>query len=617
MKASIRTMFMIVNLLIVLTLLLSYSLHTFQKLESIMIDHNMKQTASHDPDPHIVVIAIDDRSISELGMFPWDRSIYASLLAMINEPDFEPKAIAFDIVFADPSNEDSDHIFAEALASYSNIILPAVGITTGDVFRTTAVSREQYLQTYAISYAYDLFSQHTENAHINRVVSHDGVIRQAWLKLQAPDGKVIPSLAYKAVEMTGADLSRYDNWTDRKKTSDELAKNTMTIDYNLVTDDFLTISFVDVLYGEIPPETFQDAIVFIGVTAAGLSGESGQDSGPTPLERDSKLVYVHANIANQLLEGTAIIFAPNWLEVLLIIAAAIIFAWLPWRFKNQYTFIVAVLAIVSLYALQYWLFKQYNYQLGVVYLIGAILIVYIFNVSLKSYKEQQQKNFVTRQFGRYISPHLVKSIVDQGIDIQLGGISKRITILFLDIRGFTSLSEKLSPAEVVDILNTKFTMITNTALQFNGTIDKFIGDAAMILFNAPLDVEEHERMAVLTAYHIQQKMKPIREQLLEKYGVEVAIGIGIHTGNVVIGNIGSYLRMDYTAIGDSVNIASRIESGTTAGQILVSEDIYEATSHYFDYSKGEAKLFKGKSQPIQIYELLAPKQMQKNDETES
>lgn len=607
LKVSIRSTLVIVNLVLLIVILLSYSFHTFQRLESLIFDHNMKQTATHDPDPHIVVIAIDDRSVQELGIFPWDRSIYSSLLAMINEPNYEPAAIAFDIVFSDPSNEDSDEIFAEALAAYPNVILPAVGITTGDVFRTTNVSSDQYLQVYDIHYAYDLFSQHTENAHINRVVSHDGVIRQTWLKLQAPDGEIIPSLAYRAAEMAGADLSMYEDWTDRRKTSDPIAKNTITIDYNQVTEDYLTISFVDVLYGEIPPETFQDSIVFIGVTATGLSGESGQDSGPTPLERDTKLVYVHAGITNQLLEGTRIVFAPNAFEWITIILAFLLFMWLPWRFKNQYTFIVAIISIAGVYALQLYLFKQFNYQFSVLYLISSIVIAYIFNVSLKSYMEQQQKNFVTRQFGRYISPDLVKSIVDQGIDIQLGGISKRITILFLDIRGFTSLSEKLTPAEVVDVLNTKFTMITNTTLQFNGTIDKFIGDAAMILFNAPLDVEDHEKMAVYTAYQIQKNMKPIRDQLLEKYGVEVAIGIGIHTGNVVIGNIGSYLRMDYTAIGDSVNTAARIESGTTAGQILVSEEVYKKTADIAQYGPAEEKLFKGKSQPIPIYELLGLK----------
>src|SRR5690606_19662703 len=208
----------------------------------------------------------------------------------------------------------------------------------------------------------------------------------------------------------------------------------------------------------------------------------------------------------------------------------------------------------------------------------------------------------------YISPDLVKQIVNQGIDIKLGGVSKHVAVLFLDIRGFTSLSEKLTPAEVVDILNTKFTMITNTALQYEGSIDKFIGDAAMILFNAPLDVEDHELKAVLTAYHIQKNMKPIQQEIMQKYGVEVAIGIGIHTGPVVIGNIGSYLRMDYTAIGDTVNTASRIESGTTKGQILVSETVYEKTSHCVQYSEPVEKLFKGKSKPIKVYEIIEAKE---------
>ena len=569
-----------------------------------MLDINMKQSASHDSDPHIVVVAVDNESIEALGQFPWDRAVYASFLEMVNQDGFEPAAIAFDITFSDASNEESDTIFAEALASYNNVILPMVGVTTGDVFQTSVVHTDQYLQTTHVFYPFDLLAQYTHHAHINRVVSHDGVIRQAWLKIQAPDGTIIPSLAYKAVEMTGADLSFYDEYTDRQKTSDPIAKNTMTIAYDLVTDDYLTVPFVNVLYGDIPPETFQNAIVFVGATATGVSGDSGQDSGPTPLERDTKLVYVHANIANQLLQGSYIQYAPNVLELILIAIAYILFMLLPWRFKNLYTFSMVILSIVIIYFAQQYSYQQLNYHISIIYMLEAMLIAYVFNVSLKSYMEQSQKNFVTRQFGRYISPDLVKDIVKQGMDIQIGGISKRITILFLDIRGFTSLSEQLTPAEVVDVLNTKFTMITKTALENNGTIDKFIGDAAMILFNAPLDVADHEKMAVLTAYQIQQSMNPIREQLLEKYGVEVNIGIGIHTGNVVIGNIGSYLRMDYTAIGDSVNIASRIESGTVAGQILVSEEVYKATSNSFEYGDGVEKMFKGKSQPIAIYELL-------------
>ncbi|MCR8659649.1 CHASE2 domain-containing protein [Paenibacillus endoradicis] len=607
MKSTIKKTFIIANIILLFIVVFSYQLHGFQKFETIMLDMNMKQSASHDPDPHIVVVAIDNESIEALGQFPWDRAVYASFLEMVNQEGYEPDAIAFDLTFSDASNEESDLMFAEALSSYNNVILPVVGVTSGDVFQTSVVREDQYLQTNQVFYPYDLLAQHARFAHINRVVSHDGVIRQAWLNVQAPDGTVIPSLAYKAVEMTGADLSFYDEFTDRKKTSDPIAKNTMTIDYELVTDDFLTVPFVNVLYGDIPPETFQNAIVFVGATATGVSGDSGQDSGPTPLERDTKLVYVHANIANQLLQGSYIQYAPNVVELSIIIIAYVLFMLLPWRLKNLYTFSIVILSIVVIYFAQQYSYQHVNYHISVVYVLVGMLLAYVFNVSLKSYMEQSQKNFVTRQFGRYISPDLVKDIVKQGMDIQIGGISKRITILFLDIRGFTSLSEKLTPAEVVDVLNTKFTMITKTALENNGTIDKFIGDAAMILFNAPLDVVEHEKMAVLTAYQIQQNMKPIHDQLLKKYGVEVNIGIGIHTGNVVIGNIGSYLRMDYTAIGDSVNIASRIESGTAAGQIMVSEDVYRATSDHFEYGDAEEKIFKGKSQAIAIYELLRKK----------
>lgn len=607
LKSTIRKTFIIVNILLLFIVIFSYQLHGFQKLETIMLDMNMKQSASHDPDPHIVVVAIDNDSIEALGQFPWDRAVYASFLEMVNQVGYEPASIAFDLTFSDASNEESDLIFSEALSAYDNVILPVVGVTSGDVFQTSVVREDQYLQTNHVFYPYDLLARHAQFAHINRVVSHDGVIRQAWLNIQAPDGTVIPSLAYKAVKMAGVDISFYDEFTDRQKTSDPLAKNTMTIDYELVTDDFLTVPFVNVLYGEIPPETFQNAIVFVGATATGISGDSGQDSGPTPLERDAKLVYVHANIANQLLQGSYIQYAPNLLELSLIIIAYVLFMLLPWRLKNLYTFSIVIVSIVVIYFAQQYSYEQFNYHISIVYVLLGMLLAYVFNVSLKSYMEQSQKNFVTRQFGRYISPDLVKDIVKQGMDIQIGGISKRITILFLDIRGFTSLAEKLTPAEVVDVLNTKFTMITKIALENNGTIDKFIGDAAMILFNAPLDVREHEKMAVLTAYQIQQNMKPIHDQLLEKYGVEVNIGIGIHTGNVVIGNIGSYLRMDYTAIGDSVNIASRIESGTAAGQIMVSEEVYKATSDLFEYGDAEEKMFKGKSQVIAIYELLSIK----------
>ncbi len=604
MKGKIKRIAIALNAVLLLGLFLIHQSGVLQRIDALLFDYEMREAADHQPDSRIVMVAIDDASLAELGRFPWDRAVYAPFLANLNQEGNEPKAIAFDIIFGEASeNPDGDMAFAEALASYSNVILPVTGIM-GDDFGTSIVKRDEYIQAQAIAKPYELFSDLVQLAHINRVVSKDGVVRQTWLHLQGPDGDTVPSLAWKAAEMAGADLSRFADLTDPVQFGEPVAKNTMTIDYRLTTDDFLTVSFVDVLNGELPADLFKDSIVIVGFTAVGLTSDGGQDTGASPIEKNFKLMYAHGNIVNQLLKGTKVAYSPEWFELGLAFILFLLFVFLPWRLKNIYSILLFLAAFAAVLYGQYALYQASALHANVVLALLAMLLAYLTNVSLKSYLDSTQKSFVTRQFGRYISPDLVKQIVAQDIDIKLGGDLKQITILFLDIRGFTPLSEKLSPPELVDTLNTMFNMITETTLRNAGTIDKFIGDAAMILFNAPLDVAEHERMAVQTAYEIQRGMNGIREQIMEKYQCEVNVGIGIHTGNAVVGNIGSYLRVDYTAIGDNVNIAARIESQTRKGQVQVSEQVYEKTKTRFRYDEGEDRMFKGKSHPIRVYELL-------------
>ncbi|MFC5470023.1 CHASE2 domain-containing protein [Cohnella suwonensis] len=604
MKERIKRIAIVLNALLLIVVYFLYHGDRLQRIDNLLFDYSMNQNAGHLENTKIVVVTIDDASLKELGRFPWSRAVYAPFLANLNQPGNEPKAIAFDIVFSEESdNPDDDMAFAEALAQFQNVILPNVGIM-GDVFSTSIAKRDALIQAQNVVRPYEMFADLVQQAHINRVSSPDGVIRQTWLKIQGPDGEIIPSLAYKAAEMAGADLSKYEEMTDPKKTKENVAKNTITIDYQLETDDFTTFSFVDVLNGDIPADWFKDAIVFVGFSAVGLSSDGGQDTAVTPIEKNIKLVYAHANIANQLLTGTAVTYAPNGVELAIAALLFGLFIFLPWRLKNIYSILIFLAVFAGVLYAQFAIYEGASRHVNVVYMLLAMILAYLANVSLKSYMDSVQKSFVTRQFGRYISPDLVKQIVAQDIDIKLGGDLKMITILFLDIRGFTPLSEKLTPPELVDTLNTMFNMITETTLRNEGTIDKFIGDAAMILFNAPLDVAEHERMAVKTAYEIQQGMNKIRDQILEKYQCEVNVGIGIHAGNVVVGNIGSYLRVDYTAIGDNVNIAARIESQTKKGQVHVSEQVYEKTKDFFRFDEGEDRMFKGKSHPIRVYEVL-------------
>jgi adenylate cyclase len=609
LKERIKRIAIVLNIVLLFAVYVIYHSHSLQRIDNLMFDFDMKKVADGVADPRIVIVAIDDESLSQLGRFPWDRAVYAPLLANMNQDGNIPTSIAFDVIFSEASdNPDSDKAFAEALAQYPNVILPVVGITEGDVFNTTIAKRDQLLTAHNVAKPYKMFADLTKHAHINRVVSPDGVIRQTWLKIQSPDGEVIPSMAYLSAQMAGADLSKYDTLTDPKKTKEPVAKNTITIDYQLKTENFTTVSFAQVLNGEIPADLFKDSIVFIGFTAAGLSNDSSQDTGVTPIEKNISLVYAHANITNQLLKGDVVSYAPDWSELALATLLFALFVLIPWRLKNIYSILIFLFLFMGVLYGQFALYEASTLHLNIVNALLAMMLAYLVNVSLKSYMDNVQKSFVTRQFGRYISPDLVKQIVAQDIEIKLGGDLKLITILFLDIRGFTPLSERLTPPELVDTLNTMFNMITETTLRNEGTIDKFIGDAAMILFNAPLEVVEHERMAVKTAYEIQQGMNKIRDEILEKYQCEVNVGIGIHTGNVVVGNIGSYLRVDYTAIGDNVNIAARIESQTKKGQVHVSEQVYEKTKEFFRYDEGEDRMFKGKSHPIRVYEVLGPKE---------
>lgn len=586
------------NIVVILLCLLLLVTNALQVLDYAIYDYNIVQSKEKHPHGDILVVAIDEKSLQEMGEpWPWHRQRYAELIETMNQPGSSAAAIAFDMLFVTETDAEQDRIFADTLSRYDNVILPLYAETQNRFSYMTKVSKNELVMTHNIVKPIPVLEAVSEQAHINALIDPDGTIRRAWLKLNSPEGE-IPAMAYKLVDMAGYDVSHY-------------------LDYNGMTEiavkfegngyDFETIPFVDVLSGNFPAENFKDRIVLIGFTAVGIDG---QDSGAVPGENDLQLVYVHANIANQLLSNTYISLYSKFLVVsMLSLLMFVIALLLTWKLRTILGIIV-LFAVTSFVLIgQYILFKEMHIYIVTVYALATLLLTYLVNIAVKSFFENRQKNFITKQFGRYISPDLVKEIAASNEELQLGGINKELSILFLDIRGFTTLSEKLKPEEVVDFLNDMFNLITEKTLENNGTIDKFIGDAAMIIFNAPLDLEDHAYYAVKTAYDIQQGMKQVRAAIMDKYNVEVSIGIGINTGHVVIGNIGSYLRMDYTAIGDNVNIAARIEANTEANQILVSEETYLLTSEDVEYREFGEVMMKGKTVPIMLYEVIEMKML--------
>jgi adenylate cyclase len=591
-KMSQRSMILLVgNICVVFLCSILFLSGALNAISNSLYDFNMKNGMSHEPNADILLVTIDTDSLQKLGPYPWDRKLYVDLIQKLE--DGGAKAIAFDIeLYTQSNNPASDRLLAEISSKYNNIIFPSHADLDGTITRSTMVKKDQLIHSAKVVTPLPIFK--TIPAHINAVFDPDGVIRRTWLQIDTPEG-VYPSFSMKLAEMAGADTEPFLKATpkgDRPQTE-------ILIKYDAVQKDFENIPYHKVIGGTVPSKIFKDRIVLIGYTAP------GSDQGITPIENHMNLVYAHANILNQILSGELITFTSDmWLFIILILLA-LISGFLTWRLKSPILSVVLVFLIsCALLVAQYMLYVNNTLIFDATYPLMAVILAYLVNIAIKTYFETKNKNFITKQFGRYISPELVKEIAATDQEIKLGGINKELSILFLDIRGFTTLSEKLQPEEVVDFLNTMFNLITEKALENHGTIDKFIGDAAMILFNAPLDVPNHEYYAVKTAYDIQRGMEDVRNRIKEKYNVVVSVGIGINTGQVVVGNIGSYLRVDYTAIGDNVNIAARIESNTTAHQILVSETTYDRTKEYFEYNFAGEKMMKGKTVALKLFEVL-------------
>ncbi|SFL27440.1 adenylate cyclase [Paenibacillus sp. 1_12] len=581
------------NTLVVFICLVFLVFGLWKVLSDQVFDMNMKQSMSGAPHEDILVIGIDTASIKEVGPYPWDRKVYAQLISRLEAAG--AKAIGFDIELYTESNfPESDKLLADELTKHKNIIFPSHADLENDFDRSSKVKEGELIMARKTDQPIPMIQKSVHKAHINASFDTDGVIRTNWLQINTPDG-VFPTLGLALAQLAGTDVTKYLNLPVLQNRP----KSEMLIKWEGKEFNFETIPFAKVLKGEIPPQVFKDRIILVGYTAP------GSDEGTTPIERHMHLVYAHANILNQILNQKVISPVSGVITLSMAALMILLFGFLTWRLKSITSILLVFGVSLGLLATQYIAFTYNDQYLDTIGAVLSGLISYIGNIAMKTYFETKQKNYITKQFGRYISPDLVKEIAKSDSEIQLGGIKRELSLLFLDVSGFTPLSEKLKPEEVVDFLNMMFNLITEVTLQNRGTIDKFIGDAAMILYNAPLDVPDHAYYAVKTGFEIQEGMEQIRRDVEAKYGVTLSIRIGINTGDVVVGNIGSYLRVDYTAIGDNVNTAARIESNARPNKVWVSESTYDLTRNYFEYEFAGEKLMKGKSTPLKLYEVVS------------
>lgn len=508
----------------------------------------------------IVVVGVDDKSLQEIGSWPWNRDIFAA--ALINLKD--ARVVAFDVLFLE--ERVGDDTFKKVLEDLSatnsrnSAIIMASKITNG-------VAQKPIYQGI-------------QSGLVHVMPEDDGVVRTIGTHTQVTDG-CLPHFAYQV----------FATYTKNTTTSCPLAYYGFPYIQNPVT-----ISFADIYKGNITTPV-KDKIVFIGATSLDMGDMFVGPSG----ERIPGVI-VHASFTQALLNNTLFTPLSNSLVALFIcIGYSIIF--MITRIARVFVQILCIGIYVVSVIVASAMLLEFNYTAPYLLLLLPALLLYIYEI-LYRYIYTHKKNIkIGALFGSYVNTTLLQSLLKEGNTVSLGGARKRITVLFSDIRDFTTFSEAASPEHLVATMNTYFSYMTPAVTENLGTIDKYIGDAIMAFWNAPLDVEHHEERAVQAALAMRHALKDYNKAS----GNSFKIGIGIHAGEAVVGNIGSKERISYTALGDTVNVSSRVEGLTKqyGADILVTQEVVDAVqSDRYTFTYIDTISVKGRGKQVILYTVV-------------
>ena len=545
----------------------------------------------------IEVIGIDEEALQAYGPYQnWDRNIMASALEALNaDPNNKPAVVAIDTLYSGTTGTDADERLAKAAEDLGCVVTGASG-----EFGTKTELNENGSYTVnkraLLGYeeSYDALKNASTIGHINAMYDTDGILRHAILYITKDDGTKVYSMAETVAEL-------YSGGSIELPKTDK--NGNFYVAYSAAPGDFYSgISIKDVIDGNVPSDYFAGKIVFIGPYAAGLA-----DNVVTPIARAKTMygVEYQANVVSQLLSGNFKTEASKALQllVLFLISFAALYIFLGTKVN------VSTIAIVVLIALGIGA-SILLYKNGIVihslWIPIGVFVVYIVSVIYNYLKSRAEKKAITQTFERYVDEAIVNELIKAGPEaIKLTGKSCEIAVLFVDIRGFTTMSEGMSAEQVVSILNEYLTMTSECVKKNKGTLDKFVGDCTMAFWGAPLPMEDPVYYAVQCAKDIIAGAAEISKDLQEKYGVPLNVGVGVNYGHAVVGDIGSVKRRDYTAIGDTVNTAARLEANAPAGEIYISRSVADALGDRIQTeSLGATIKLKGKAEGFEVLRLL-------------
>lgn len=533
----------------------------------------------------ITIIGIDEESFARLGLqWPWPRSLHATLVDRLTAAG--AAVIVFDVVFSEPSNTADDKRFADAIQRAGNVVL-AANRTYHESSSIKQWTRIDPLPIFLEAGAkVGLATVPLDRDLVMRQIPEpvDSLWRTVILRLLRDHPDIMPNL--------GISEQSYVRYVGPDHTFPYLSY------HEIVRPD-----------GSIPDDFLKDNVVIIGfdVKASADVQSAQSDLFATPFIAStgglSPGAEVHANIIETALGKNAIVRTPQPLVSLLLAMVTVASGLLMRRWRPFLSALSGLALGLGIAGLAWGLFVKMNIWLPVLASLCVIPLMYFTLGGWAYVTEQIRRREITRAFSLYVTPQVVDQIIEHPERLNLQGELRNITIMFTDLAGFTTISEQLSAERVTDLLNRHFTEMTDIVLEHNGTVARFIGDAIMAFWGAPLDDEDQAYRAVVSAVAMQSAMEFQRNAFAREGLPPVNMRVGIHSGTAVVGNLGSAKRFDYTAIGDDVNLAARLE-GTNklyGTGIMISGETASRIEGRIPLRPLDRVIVKGKSQPVEIF----------------
>jgi adenylate cyclase len=575
-------------------------------------------------DRDIVIFLIDQYSLDYFEKqqqlpWPWPRQIYSAVIDYLRTGG--AKAVFFDLVFTESSRAgvEDDQDMAQAMQRAGNVFLPLTLSTKEEAEEPVPASalgrfaltkdrlpKSLFPTAQSAELPVDALIQAARGAgNVLFLPDKDGIFRRLPLA-SFYQGELIPSISVALADFEGGGRNISSVPVD--------SSGRMIIRYYGPAGTYKRYSIASIINSwalieegkepQVPPSEFAGKTVLIGSNAPGIL-----DNRPTPLSGACPGAEIHATVLDNLLRKDFIRFPPPAVFIIFLVFISLLTAIGASFLRKVRELIVFFIFCLAVPCAAVWLAFRSGYWLDFVVPEFAVAAGFL-GASLLNYSvEGKQRRFIKSVFQHYLSPDVIERVIENPALLQLGGEKREITSFFSDVAGFTAISEALAPEELVNLLNEFLSELTDIILSSGGTLDKYEGDAIIAFWNAPLDQPDHALRACRTALSCQKRLAELQPRFLEKYGRAVSMRIGLNSGAAVVGNMGSTRRFDYTAMGDTINLAARLEGACKQYKvpILIGETTFRLVKD--DIAAREVDIIRvvGKARPVAVYEIIAEK----------